>query len=218
MNNQNNKGQEYRQNSLRYWNQIHERYPQTKMDNWLKPFDFLFHSCTTPILDLGCGNGNDVLYLIQNQKQVIACDQSPKALEIIKTNFPEASTQCFNFLDGLPFEKESFEIIIADLSLHYFRTEDTFKILHEIWRILKNPGFLLFRVNSVQDWNHGFGQGQEIEPHLYETKDKRLKRFFDDQDIAYFFQDFDVIDLKEESMERYEREKKVYVGLVKKEI
>jgi len=35
-------------------------------------------------------------------------------------------------LEGLPFEDESFEIVCADLCLHYFTEKDTCMILEEI--------------------------------------------------------------------------------------
>ena len=42
----------------------------------------------------------------------------------------------------------------------------------DIKRILTNNGHLIFRVNSINDVNHGAGEGNEVEPHLYETSDK----------------------------------------------
>lgn len=80
-------------------------------------------------------------------------------------------------LDGMPFSDDSFELIIADLSLYYFKELDTIKILKEIRRILASGGHLIFRVNSVNDVNYGAGKGKIIEHHLYETSDGRLKRF-----------------------------------------
>ena len=66
------------------------------------------------------------------------------------------------------------------------------------------------RVNSVNDVNHGAGQGVEIEPHLYETETGTLKRFFDEADLKSFFKDYDIEFLNEETMSRYKQEKKLY--------
>ena len=99
------------------------------------------------------------------------------------------------------------------------RLEEAFEnqeILNEIRRILTVGGRLIFRVNSVNDVNHGAGQGNEIEHHLYETSDKRLKRFFDEKDIKFFFKDFDIEYLNEEIMTRYKLEKRLYRVCVRK--
>lgn len=206
-------------NSLKYWNNLHADYNRNdiKIDDWLEKFDDIILSCTSPILDLGCGSGNDTLYLINKGKKVISCDQSINAIENIKKNFPEIyDTKCFNMLDGMPFNDNSYELIIADLCLHYFREKDTLRILNELRRVLVIGGHLIFRINSINDVNHGAGKGKEIEHHLYETDDKRLKRFFDEKDIRNFFKNFQIDYLNEEIMTRYKLEKRLYRGCVSK--
>ena len=210
---------DYRENSLKYWNEIHKDKDRSdiKYDDWLLKFDDIITATDRPILDLGCGTGNDTLYLIDKGKKVISCDQSPKAIESIIKNFPEVyDAKCFNMLDGFLFEDDSFDIVIADLSLHYFREDDTRKILREINRILINGGHLIFRVNSVNDVNHGAGQGVQIEHHLFENESHTIKRFFDEDDIRDFFKDFEIVFLNEEIMTRYSMEKRLYRGLVRK--
>ena len=205
----------YRENSLQYWDHIHEDQDYNrnsiKVDDWLDRFEDIIDRSSLPILDLGCGGGNNTLYLINKGKSVIACDQSEKAMAMIQKNFPEVKeTKCFNMLDGLSFTEHSFEVVIADLCLHYFTEKDTLRIISEIERILVPKGHLLMRVNSVNDVNHGAGQGVEIEPHLYETETGMLKRYFDEADIKRFFKDYDIKYLKEETMSRYKLEKKLY--------
>ena len=103
--------------SLKYWNKFHLNYERNeiKIDNWLENFEEIINDCTTPILDLGCGSGNDTLYLINKGKKVISCDQSENAIKNINKNFPEIfDSKCFNMLDGFPFPDK-----YCDLCLHY---------------------------------------------------------------------------------------------------
>jgi len=207
-------------NSIEYWNNVHKEYnrDQIKFDDWLNDFDEIINKCKTPILDLGCGSGNNTLYLINNNKKVIAADLSSNAITNIIKNFPEIyDTKCFNMLDGFPFEDNSFEVIIADLSLHYFKKRDTEKIVNDLKRILCKNGYLIIRVNSINDVNHGAGQGLEIEKHLFQTEDGRFKRFFDENDIRDFFKDFNIIYLNEEIMTRYKLEKRLFRVCMQKE-
>ena len=57
-----------KENSLEYWYNIHSKYERNeiKLDDWLDKFETIIDSCSTPILDLWCGSGNDTLYLINN--------------------------------------------------------------------------------------------------------------------------------------------------------
>lgn len=114
-----------------------------------------------PILDLGCGTGNDSLYLTSHNKKVIACDYSSVALEDVKKFIPNASTLQIDFAKGLPFNDNSFDIIVADLSLHYFDSNTTIKIMKEVKRVLTAHGILLARVNSINDINYGAGLGEK---------------------------------------------------------
>lgn len=207
-------------NSIEYWNNIHKEYNknQIKFDEWLNDFDEIINNCKTPILDLGCGSGNNTLYLINKNKKVIAADLSSNAITNIIKNFPEIyDTKCFNMLDGFPFKDNSFEVIIADLSLHYFKKQDTEKIVKDLKRILCKNGYLIIRVNSINDVNHGAGQGLEIEKHLFQTEDGRLKRFFDENDIREIFKNFNIIYLTEEIMTRYKLEKRLFRVCMQKE-
>lgn len=208
-------------NALRYWNAMHNRLDYSKdtirLDDWLERFDSIIDECTSPVLDLGCGGGNDTFYLLKKGKQVISCDFSEESIRRIRVNFPEVLTAlCFDMLEGMPFGNHSFEVIIADLCLHYFRKKDTIRLIEELKRILKPGGHLILRVNSINDTNHGAGEGVEVEPHLFMTRDGYTKRFFDEEDIAFFFRDFETIYVKEESMTRYKLEKRLYRVCVRK--
>lgn len=197
------------------WNAIHSNYERAKIkyDDWLELFQRAIDNCKTPIIDLGCGSGNDTLYLVERGKKVIPCDYSRNAVQNIQKNFPEVErTECFDMTKGLPFEDNFTDIIISDLSLHYFTERKTFEVLNEIKRVLKPDGILLFRVNSVKDVNYGAGEGKEIEPHLYETSDGRYKRFFDAQDLGKFFTDWEKLYIHEETMGRYDLEKVLWRG------
>lgn len=200
-------------NSELYWNNKHVNYDRKKIkvDDWLDRFDPIIAECKSPVLDLGCGSGNDTLYFIEKGKRVIACDQSMNAISNIQKNFPEVlEARCFNMLDGFEFEDDSFEIVCADLCLHYFTEKDTRMILNEIRRILVPGGHLFVRVNSVKDVNHGAGQGTEIENHLYRTEEGMFKRFFDEEDVRKIFSGFDILFCEEQKMLRYRSEKIVF--------
>lgn len=195
------------------WNNKHASYERGQLvyDDWLDLFDRVIVECRTPIIDLGCGSGNDTLYLLEKGKQVIPCDYSEKAIENIKKNFPEVDrTECFDMLKGLPFPDNFTDIVIADLTLHYFREQATFEVLEDIKRVLRPNGLLLFRVNSMNDVNYGAGEGLEVERHLFLTEDSGYKRFFDADDIDHFFNGWDMFYMQEEDMTRYEKPKKLW--------
>lgn len=52
--------------SLEYWNKIFLNFDKSDImtDNWLDSFKDKVQNVDTPIIDLGCGMGNNILYLI----------------------------------------------------------------------------------------------------------------------------------------------------------
>lgn len=200
-----------------YWNGIHQKYSQGEIvcDDWLDSYKSILDECKTAVLDLGCGIGNDTLYLTEKGLKVIACDYSDVALAKIKKSFGNVETKLLDISKTLPFTDSSFDLIIADLSLHYFEEKTTISIMEEIKRILNNNGHLIARVNSTADINHGAGQGKKLEENFYFIQGYN-KRFFDLKDAERFFSIIGRIEIKETDMLRYSKPKKVLEVNVKK--
>lgn len=190
------------------WNNLHKKFVQnngTKYDNWLDEFESIIMNVETEIIDLGCGvTGNVTLYLLEKGKKVISCDFAEEALNAVKM-IKDSKTLKFDMLDEFPFEDNSTNLVIADLSLHYFREKDTIRIISEIKRILRPNGYLLFRLNSTNSIEYKKiieNSEKEIEPHLFFYQNME-KRFFDRNDINKFFRDFKIICMREENMTRW---------------
>ena len=201
-----------------FWNKSYETYSTDGKiySSWLDKYVDMIDNCKTKVLDLGCGIGYDSFYLTQRGLDVIACDFSEKALARLRERVPNAETMMLDISEKLPFEDESFDLIIADLSLHYFDTQTTEKIMQEIERILAPKGHLLARVNSIHDVNHGAGEGEKIEENFYFVKGYN-KRFFTVEDAERFFSIVGRAVVKEEDMSRFNQPKKVIEVQVEKE-
>ena len=193
-----------------YWNETHKKFStgKTTYDNWLDDYQEVLDKCETPVLDLGCGTGNDTLYFTERGFKVIACDYSEFALDKIKQDIQGVETKQIDISQTLPFEDKTFDLIIADLSLHYFDEQTTKKIMQEIKRILRPSGNLLARVNSTADINHGAGQGKKLEENFYFVEGYN-KRFFSIEDAQKFFSIIGKSKVREADMLRYTNPKKV---------
>ena len=201
-----------------YWNKIYLdcKHNKPKYDLWLdKHKEILDTTKGETILDLGCGSGGDTLYLLERGYKVLSCDNSEKALVSVNDNISGAKTMNINIAESLPFENETIALVIADLSLHYFNDEITKSIIKEINRILKPSVHLIFRVNTINDLNYGAGEGEEVENHFYQT-DMGYKRFFDEVDIKYYFKDWEIIYIKENTITKYGNDKKAFEVVARK--
>ena len=71
-------------------------------DGWLVDYETEIEKRQSTIVDLGCGLGNNTLYLVEKGKQVLACDYSEIAIETIKKEIPKARNQNFRYGTGIP--------------------------------------------------------------------------------------------------------------------
>ena len=177
-------------------------------DNWLEKYMDVIKSTKSPVLDLGCGSGNDTLFLVERGPKVISCDYSQEALNLVKNSIPSADVRLVDISKRLPFSDEEFNVIIADLSLHYFNSETTYQVMREIKRILKHGGHLYARVNSTEDVNHGAGRGEKIEDNYYYV-DGYNKRFFTLDDVNKYFSIIGNVKAFDAEMVRYTKPKKL---------
>ncbi|MBQ3502127.1 MAG: class I SAM-dependent methyltransferase [Clostridia bacterium] len=203
------------------WNGLHKNFVQTnkvKYDDWLDDLEQIILNTNCEIIDLGCGvTGNNTRYLLEKGKSVISCDFADEAIKVV-SQFKGSKTLLFDMLEKFPFKDDFTDLVIADLSLHYFNEKDTFKIISEINRVLKSGGYLFFRVNSTNSEefiNLVKENVEEIEPNLFYTKNME-KRFFSKTDIEHFFNGWRFISIVEEDMTRFGTNKIVWKCVVQK--
>ena len=201
-----------------YWDKSFEIYSVNKEEysQWLVKYINIIKNCKTSVLDLGCGVGCDSILLTENGFDVIACDFSKIALGRLNRDNKNIKTLLLDISKPLPFENNSFDVVVADLSLHYFDEQTTKNIMQEIKRILTQNGILIARVNSMQDFNHGAGQGEKLEENYYFVKGYK-KRFFDRNEIEKYFSIVGNVDAQETEMLRNENSKIVWEVVAKKD-
>ncbi len=158
-------------NSREEWDRIFARLEGDPggEDAWLERWrDLILRSNrSAPILDLGCGAGEDALLLSRWGFGVVAADFSEKALGLASRRAPEAETRHVDITEGLPFPDAHFGAIVASLSLHYFPWSETVEVLEDVGRCLVPGGHLLARLNSTNDPHYAAARKKEIEPNFY---------------------------------------------------
>jgi SAM-dependent methyltransferase len=161
----------------------------------------------TAALDLGCGLGQLSKYFYNKDFTVTAVDFSKNALSFVNAHSPNIKTLVHDITKPLPFGDDSFDLVIANLSLHYFNESDTHNTIAEIRRVLKEKGILVGAVVSTEEYETVKEKNKfdEIQSHFYLEHfgdAKKQIRFFDRADINKFFGDFDFIYLNHKFKQR----------------
>ena len=148
-------------------------------DIWIKDYKEYFLG-KGKCLDLGCGIGQYSKELINYGYEVTSADISDIALEKVKEF--NSNVIKIDMKENLPFTDNTFDVVFANLSIHYFSDEDTKKIMKEIKRILKKDGLFIGSVNGIQGYEKIKETAIELEKHYWFNKNKYI-RLFDKEDL-----------------------------------
>jgi tellurite methyltransferase len=107
------------------------------------------------VLDAGCGGGRNLYYFLRNGFDVFGTDMSLEAIEhnqmmakILAPDLPQSNFQ-LSYVEKLPFENDTFDLVISNAVLHFAENEQHFRdMLREMWRVVKSQGILFVRLAS----------------------------------------------------------------------
>jgi 2-polyprenyl-3-methyl-5-hydroxy-6-metoxy-1,4-benzoquinol methylase len=133
-------------------------------------------------LDLGTGPGTQAIELAKNGFRVTGSDVSVSAIEKAKLTANNVNFVIDNILDS-KFESESFDYILDRGCFHVLSINDRRTYLNQIKRILKKNGIVFLKCMSKNEKNIPDHKG----PH----------KFYKDEIINYFENDFDIKKSKE---------------------
>lgn len=154
------------------------------LDRWLPTL--LRHAGGGPVMEIGCGAGEDTATLLAAGLPVIAFDRAPEAVAAAHERAPQARIECRDIRDPFPAEPGSLGAVVASLSLHYFGWAETQAIVQRVRELLRPGGLLLCRLNADDDFHFGAHGHPQIEPHLFMV-DGHPKRFFDEDQVQRLF-------------------------------
>lgn len=143
------------------------------------------------LLDLGCGDGRDSIYFFNNGLQVTAVDFSKSGVEKLKARQPKISC-ILRDIRNVNFAENSFDVIYAHLSLHYFDDKTTSKIFNNLYKILKKGGLIFVKSKSADDVL--FGQGEKVGENMY--KKGHVRHFFTKEYMAEELKMFKIIKVR----------------------
>lgn len=134
-------------------------------------------------IDLGCGSGNDTVYLINNGWDVIAIDREEVKNRISKRLKQEQLTK-------FEFQKQIFEdvklekcnLLVANYSLSFCRKESFQELWKKITDSIELDGYFVGNFFGINDsW----------------VNNKSNMKFFKKEEVINLFEDFEIINFKE---------------------
>jgi SAM-dependent methyltransferase len=131
-------------------------------------FDQLLRGRITPgmrVLDAGCGNGRNLVYMLRHGYEVFGVDRDPKCVHevqrIAATLAPTLPADNFRAeaVESMSFPTAFADLVISSAVLHFARDDDQFRaMLQGTWRVLKLRGLFFCRLASSIGLEHQIQQ------------------------------------------------------------
>ncbi len=146
------------------------------------------------LLDVGCGQGGDALYFAKKGLSVTAFDHSLESLKLLRDVHPEI--RCIRQdIQKMTLPANSFDIVYARLSLHYFDDRATRKIFRALHRTLRRGGYFFVMSKSVDD--PLFGIGKKMGPDMYRRD--HVRHFFSASYMEDMLKKFQIVSIRKTS-------------------
>jgi ubiquinone/menaquinone biosynthesis C-methylase UbiE len=108
------------------------------------------------ILDAGCGDGRNLVYLMREKFDLWGIDQSPKAIEATRRRAADLASShegdrfTMQPVEQMSFADGMFDVVISSAVLHFARDErQWWAMVREMWRVLAPNGLLFARLAAT---------------------------------------------------------------------
>jgi ubiquinone/menaquinone biosynthesis C-methylase UbiE len=137
----------YSENTFRNKNE----YPSEDIVSFMmRKYGFIEDKSSIDVLDLGCGWGNNLKFLDEKGFSSKGVDISKTAVQHCVKSGYKAFECDFN---KLPFDNNSFDVVIDRQSLQHNEIEDIHLTISEIYRVMKEKGTFFTTIVSQGNYN-----------------------------------------------------------------
>jgi SAM-dependent methyltransferase len=108
------------------------------------------------IIDVGCGEGRNMIYFLRNNYQVWGVDKNEDAIKMLRYVVSSLNSEyplerfAVGLGEQLDFEDQCFDVCISSAVLHFAENQKHFdQLLAELVRVLKPGGILFLRMATI---------------------------------------------------------------------
>jgi SAM-dependent methyltransferase len=134
------------------------KYPSDIMVSWVFRNKL---SSGLKCLDIGCGYGNNLRFLIENGFDAVGIDNSEFVINLIKNEFKDRVF--VKNIISTNFNDKSFDVLIDRQSIQHNSVNDLMEIYNECLRLLKDDGLFFCNFKLSKDNSATIANIDEIE-------------------------------------------------------
>lgn len=153
------------------------------------------------VLEIGCGHGNDAIFLAKNGFDVSAIDISKKAIETAKRRAKKANAKCKFLIEDITKLKSlsgNFDFVYDRACFHFIPKDKRDNYLKNLKKLLIRDGWFVLIVSSDKETPKG--------PYQFSKKDIN----------QIFGKDFDIKEIRMITLKQHKEKPKPYLCIMKR--
>jgi MPBQ/MSBQ methyltransferase len=157
----------------------------------------------TRVLELGCGNGKNLVPMARRGWDVTGIDIAPTALAHTRDALRREGLKALlveGDMCGMPFVDGAFGRVFAVHALDHVDARGRMRALDEVRRVLGVGGRLYLRAFGTGDMR--CGAGEEVEPGTYLRGTGIATHYFDEAEVRALLREFSSVRVWSEERER----------------
>lgn len=160
----------------KYWNEYYKKNIAPSEPSKFAKDILKYLESGKKLIELGCGNGRDAIFLSNNKIDVVAVDQCESSINNLKSSVSSDNIDFVadDFIETKLLEKESFDYVYSRFTLHSISEEQENKLINRVYEALKKDGLLLIEVRSVKDEIFGLGEQIARNTYIYNNHSRRF--------------------------------------------
>lgn len=162
-----------------YWNTYYKNHPPVNtIPSDFATFVVNFLDKNKSLIDLGCGNGRDSLFFIEQGLEVTGIDASSTAIASLKLKYPEYKNSflCGDFVTCTALYQKVYDYCYSRWTLHSIDGLQEQQLLKNLALALRLGGKLFIEARSIHDDIYGKGRCVGKNSFIYQ---EHFRRFID---------------------------------------
>lgn len=160
----------------KYWNEYYKKNEAPNEPSKFAKYVLKYLDEGKNLIELGCGNGRDAIFLSKHKINVIAIDQSESSINNLKVSNSNDNIEFIadDFIETRLLEEERFDYVYSRFTLHSISEEQEDILLKRVYKALKKDGMFLIEVRSVKDDIFGLGKKIGRNTYFYNNHSRRF--------------------------------------------
>jgi SAM-dependent methyltransferase len=163
-------------NDLSYWNDYYNKNPPINDPSNFARSILSYLQQGNYLVDLGCGNGRDSLFFLENGIKVLSVDSCQLIIDVLKKTITQENIEffCDNFIDNPKIYNRKYDYFYSRFTIHSITEDEENILLSNVFNSLNHGGLFFIEVRGIHDEIYGKGEPAGRNAYIYNNHFRRF--------------------------------------------